>query len=175
MRKYMLLAVLSAALGGGFLAGYFVGVSTDAEAVPSESVDAVGRSGVLPTTEVTWLMHFSACGHDHVSHDGTAVMGMDERRITERFEHCTVMALNAESALLVSELEGYCPEHYVLADSGGGLTVSRFSVKLMDTEVCMTLDVATDELSDDARTALAAGLAFDSLTEIDMYVEAMET
>lgn len=176
MRKCVLIGLIVAALGCGFFGGYVVGGASEAARQESEAVDALGSHSILPTTEVTWTLHFDACGHDAVLHDGTAVMGMTAKQIAAAFPNVTVLLLDSSRAVLIGEMDGCCPEHYLLcATDDGRLTVKRFSPALMGYEECMELAMSAWESDEEARSELEDGIAFDTLAEIDMYIEAMET
>ena len=147
------------------------------ETLPVEPVGQMGKPSILPNTKVTLTYHFLLCGHTLAQEKtGGELVGYTPEDIMAAWPDARVMELNHQIAKIERELTSYCPDHYVLFSDGvGGLSIS----KTMDTdwtkEEVQNLNYDASELPHDVLELLEDGQVFDSLEEINAYLEDVES
>ncbi len=124
---------------------------------------------VSPDAVVTWRYQM-ACGHIVELTDAQPVIGKTRLELEEAYGAEAVEAFSPEAVTLYFTSDNFCPEHYVLWLENEILTVRKTNEKLA-VEVLMTLDV---DLPADAAAECAEGLPFDSMEDINIYLEGIE-
>lgn len=124
---------------------------------------------VSPDAVVTWRYQM-ACGHIVELTDAQPVIGKTRLELEKDYGAGSVEAFSPEAVTLCLQSESFCPAHYVLWLENEILTVRKTDEKLA-VEVLMTLDV---KLPADAAAECAEGLPFDSMEDINIYLEGIE-
>ena len=177
------LMAVAAAFGLGMLLGHtvpFAGSAPEAP-VPEEPIEAaeagnIGVSSILPETEVTFRYRFSECGHEYTNKDGADLTGYTLSDIEEEYPDCRVTEMDRDHATIERIFEEYCPEHYVLVwTEEETLSVFRTGEESHTSEELMQLAVDPESLDEALLAPLRSGLAFDSLQQIDAYLEDAES
>ena len=132
-------------------------------------VAQMGTVTVSPQAKVRWECHM-ACGHTVELEDAQPIVGKTREEIETAYGPAAIIDFSADSVSLRLELTQYCPEHYLLKLENGVLTVRKTDSQLQE-QVLLTLDV---ELPADAAGECAEGLPFDSLEDINVYLEGIE-
>ncbi len=146
------------------------GTGGEAEAVGGERAAVV-----LDTTEVEWISVFLACGHERVSSDSESAVGMTLENLEAVYSDYEVRLFTAAKVKLRRELGGYCPDHYVLMLERGEIIVQRTDSDSFLPYTVMTLPVSPETLGAEARAELETGIPFDTLAEINVYFESVDS
>lgn len=144
--------------------------SEDAHTVSIERIPAQ----VLSSTEVEWITSFKACGHESVEKDSKSAVGMTVEKLKEIYADYEVRMFTAEKVKLKRELDGYCPQHYVVLLEEGRVCVKRTDPDKFLPYKVMELSISAEILDADIREELENGIAFNSLEEINAYFEGVE-
>ena len=137
--------------------------------VGAAQVAKMGEETVSPNAVVTWRYQM-ACGHIVELTDAQPVIGKTRLELEKDYGTAAVEAFSPEVVTLCLQSDNFCPVHYVLVLKDEALTVQKTNEKL-EVEVLLTLDV---DLPADAAAECAEGLPFDSLEDINIYLEGIE-
>lgn len=178
---YMVLVLALGAWGGYTLRG---AATPPAQTPPAptaspaaEPVGAIGEQSILPTTDVTIRYTFLLCGHTREKHEtGGELTGYTLEDITEKYPDARVLELSAERAVIERELERYCPDHVALfVDGAGNLCISQTEETDFEAEKVTTLNYDISDLPEDVISQLEEGIVFDSLEQVNAYLEDAES
>lgn len=137
--------------------------------VGEAEVAQMGEETVSPDAVVTWRYQM-ACGHIVELTDAQPIIGKTRLELEAAYGAGAVEAFSPRVVTLCLQSDRFCPEHYVLLLEDEALTVRKTN-ETLDVEVLLTLDV---ELPPDAAEECAEGLPFDSLEDINIYLEGIE-
>lgn len=130
---------------------------------------------VLETTQVEWITAFAACGHECVTSDNESAVGMTLDELENTYTDYEVRLFTTEKVKLKRELQGYCPEHYVLMLERSKVCVKRTDPETLLPYTVMELSVSADMLDEATCAELEAGIPFDSLEQINAYFESLDS
>ncbi len=129
----------------------------------------MGEETVSPEAVVTWRYEM-ACGHTVEVVDNQAVVDKTRAELEALYGPAAVESFSPQAVTMRLAREQYCPQHYVLVLQEGVLTVRKTDESLQE-QVLLTLDV---DLPEDAAAECVEGLPFDSLEDINVYLEGIE-
>ena len=171
-----------AALGLGFALGSsplnpaeLPDSTSQAQQSPDQPVGQIGSVSVLPTTQVEWLYQFTLCGHGYEAHPETDLTGYTLEDIVREYPDCRVTQMDAQHVKIERRIDEYCPEHYLLVTTEDSLCVFHTNHETMLSEQVMELNVTTQDMPEEIQYQLSSGLVFDSLEEINAYLEDAES
>jgi len=142
----------------------------------AESVGNIGVMSILPDTDVVWKYRFAQCGHELTAENGVDLTGYTLADITAAYPDCRVTEMSAEHTAIERMLNEYCPEHYVLVwTEENTLSVFHTQAETMLVEELMQLALDPGSLDTALLEPLRSGMAFDSLMEINAYLEDAES
>ncbi len=177
--KTILFCVLG--LCAGVLAGVLWRASPETAQMPAETetqpVGQVGQARILPDTEVHISNRFSLCGHSIETDEiGGELVGCTTADILSKWPQAHVKELTGERASIERELEGCCPLHYMLTDAGDGmLEVTQTEPETYRTRMVMRIRTEPEQFIQEEREQLRKGIVFDSLEQINAYLESLES
>lgn len=182
-RRLSFAAAVIAALGAGMALGGAVLPETSGQTPstpPDEELSAaagnIGAVSVLPSTEVQWRYLFSRCGHERKDTGAKDVTGYTLPEIIAAYPDCRVTEMSAERAAIERILPEYCPDHYVLVwTEQETLCVFQTDETTLETVELMQLSISPESLDAALLEPLRDGMAFDSLVEINEYLEDAES
>lgn len=144
--------------------------SQPAQEPPAAQVAQMGEETVSPSAKVLWRYHM-ACGHVVEREDAQPAIGKTQAELEAAYGPGSVTSFGADAVVLELESAAYCPDHYVLKLENGALTVRKTGDDLQE-EILLTLDVT---LPPDAAAECEKGLCFDSLEDINVYLEGLDS
>ena len=101
---------------------------------------------------------------------------MTRRELAQAYPEAAITTFTSERVRLVVSAEGYCPAHLLLmADAKGALAVYQMQEDTLQMEAVLALPLAADAFDAETAAALAAGVPFDTMDEINAYLESMES
>ncbi len=175
--NYRIILLTILALIAGTVIGLFIGLTI---AEPDEPVAETGNTGVvslLPGAVIEKYVRFESCGHTLcIPVESNPFVGYTEEELAAFYEDGTIDVFRSDYAAISFVHDGYCPEHYVLGLMDGLLCVYRTSAETFAREVVSVIQsVSVSEFTEEERAALTEGIAFDTLGEIDAYLENAES
>ena len=182
IRKNQRLLLCSAiSLSVGLLAGLFIPRAQEPAAPEAgeraAAVDRIGLASVLPDTVLRMEYRFTGCGHT-LSRivDNSRHIGQTGPELVEDYPGSTVLRFSAEQVELQCTCTGACPQHVTLkADESGQLHILQTDPETMETASLQTLTVYASAFDPETAEELYEGISFDSVTEIDQYLENAES
>lgn len=169
-------AALVVGFGLGIAAGLIL--AKENENALLKEVAVSGTPSVLPDTVMRRQYRFALCEHIiTASIDTNAFVGYTKKEL-ERFYSPDEVRFDGDSSVIVThQVDGCCPMHYLLrADETGRLCVYRTDADLFTTELMQRLSIDGEESPyGDDHANLQQGMVFDTLAEIDAYLESLES
>ena len=130
----------------------------------------MGEETVSPDARVLWRYHM-ACGHVVEREDAQPAIGKTKAELEAAYGVDSVSSFGNAAVVLELESPLCCPDHYLLKLEEGVLTVRKTGDDLQE-EILLTLDVT---LPPDAAAECEQGLCFDSLEDINVYLEGLDS
>lgn len=148
-----------------------LGKGGDAQ-LPETDDAGTERETVLSSNEETeYITRFTGCGDEVTRTVVGSDAGLTRRELAAAHGGYEVELFDAEHARLVREADGCCPEHYTLCAGEGELIITRRDAETL--EYVEVMRIKTESVPGDA-AGLAQGLTFDTLEEINAYLEGAE-
>lgn len=145
----------------------------------SDSVQTVStdrRITALKSTKVEWKLRFNGCGHYITLKSQGDIAGMDKEEAKAAYSDYSAELFTSAYVSLVKDSDGFCPEHYVmlLGEDGDMLEVYKRNTQTLENEHITSIDISPDRFAEDIAALQAGGLLFNSLQEINEYIESAE-
>ncbi len=150
----------------------FADITGEGAEPPQTGDVGTARETVLSANEVTeYVTRFTLCDHEVTRTVTGADAGLTRRGLAEAHEGYEVELFDEDHARLTRTADGCCGAHYTLRAGTGELIITRRDeTTLEDVEV---MRIKTDAVPQDA-AGLAQGITFDTLEEINAYLEGAE-
>lgn len=134
----------------------------------------VGTVSVLPDAEVVWRTRFGSCGHVCL-HGGEDITGYTQQALQARFPDRELVTFSAEKVCLQDARGGYCPAHLVVVLHDGVPAIIQTDAQTYAPMELVRLEWDVSALSPSALAELSRGVPFDELSQIDEYIENLES
>ncbi len=147
--------------------------STDnaAEPVSAQAVNVVG-----PNVAVTWETLYTSCGHTTTSGDtAAAYIGLTRDELLARYPGCEIVELTSEKLVLRRQVAGYCPDHLILKHDDKGLVVMKTDPATGEQQALLHINFDLSLLDSEVLEQLDKGLIFETLEQIDSYLEGIDS
>lgn len=136
-------------------------------AVPREDVAAQDAT-------VEWIARFSKCEHEVALEPAGEVVGKTRTQIAGAYPEYALELFGKQAVRLVRQVEGYCPAHYTLTLGEETLVITRMDLAALSEQEVMRVIIDTNALDEESKAALEAGVTFNSLEEINLFLEGAE-
>ena len=165
------LVSLSIGLAAGFGAK---GGENAEEAMP---VGSIGEICILPDTSVRIELHYALCDHTEQRElEKTEWIGKTKREIAALNPGDSIAVFSREEVCLVRVIEGSCPAHLHLGvHENGQLLVYRKNADTLENETVLLLPTTVERLDRSVQESLEKGLLFNTMDEINAYLESAES
>ena len=145
----------------------------------SDSVQTVStdrRITALKSTKVEWKLRFNGCGHYITLKSQGDIAGMDKEEAKAAYSDYSAELFTSAYVSLVKDSDGFCPEQYVMlsGEDGDMLEVYKRNTQTLENEHITSIDISPDRFAEDIAALQAGGLLFNSLQEINEYIESAE-
>lgn len=145
----------------------------------SDSIQTVStdrRITALKSTKVEWKLRFDGCGHYITLKSQGDIAGMDKEEAKAAYSDYSAELFTSAYVSLVKDSDGCCPEHYVMLSGKDGATLEIYKrdTQTLKNEHITSIDISPDRFAEDAAALQAGGLLFNSLQEINEYIESAE-
>ena len=135
--------------------------------VPREDVVAADAA-------VEWLARFSECEHEAKLDAQGDLAGMARGDVARNYPDYAIELFDPHRVRLVRLVEGYCPAHYTLSLGEEALIITRTDLATLGNIEVMRVIIDTGALAEESLAALEKGVTFDSLEQINAYLEGAE-
>lgn len=161
--------------GGSFLHQEMKETAEGENPVQQEEPSVEMAAAVRETTVVEWITAFSLCGHECVVSDTESAVGMTTTELQNTYRDYELRLFTGEKVKLKREVQGWCPEHFVLTKDDGVLCVMKTDAETMLPYKVTSFPDASVVFPQEEQENLEIGIPFDSLSEIDMYFEGIDS
>ena len=163
---------------GGFALGYAVFHQySDENGDPVTAVGHIGQLNILPDTTIVCNYNFSACDHTVTkSIDSLPYVGQTREEFLLEFRDAEIESFSSSAVRINSMVVGPCPQHIMLrADDTGQLNVYQTSEESLEIVGIQALPMYAASFSQEVGEELYEGIVFDSIDEINAYLENAES
>lgn len=179
-QKGLTLLYMALVLAFGVWGGFTLRDSQQQATLPTPAAEPVVKAGdlsVLHDTVVITNYTFSLCGHALTQQAaGGPLEGKTKQDILDMYPDAKIEEFSSQRVVIDRELDSYCPKHYVLyIDDDGKLCYSQTDSTDYTQQHITTLSYDVSSLPDEVKNDLDEGLVFDSLEEINAYLEDVES
>lgn len=166
------------ALCAGCVLGILVGLalrSSDPEAQPT---GRIGIQTILPTTKMERHVSFTRCEHtEHAALLNEPFIGYTREELQAFYKTCEVTEFSKERVVIGQTVDAACPAHVLLrADGNGALCAYQTDREFFIEQLIRVLPVELrTDMAPEEQTRLREGMLFDSLADVDAYLEGLES
>ena len=126
---------------------------------------------------IEWDYEYTMCCHHiyvscAVSED---MAGLTFSELQEKYPDVIVIEFDTDELVLKKKYNCYCPEHYILKKYGDELAIYRTAVGTDKQYVYLEIAILFDAIEDDEQEVLEIGKVFNSLSDLEAYLEDIET
>lgn len=141
-----------------------------------QTVSTDRRITALKSTKVEWKLRFDGCGHYITLKSQGDITGMDKEEAKAAYSDYSAELFTSAYVSLVKDSGGCCPEHYVMLSGADGdtLEVYKRNTQTLENEHITSIDISPDRFAEDTAALQTGGLLFNSLQEINEYIESVE-
>lgn len=139
----------------------------------SNSVSGNLGTVVASDARTECLLRFSACGH-YVELDPPETAGMTRKEISENYSEYNIEIFDVDLVRLSKSVDAYCPEHYMIKAGDNCIIITRADSKNGLQKEVMRLMINLEGFDSDTLSEIKKGRAFDSLEEINTFLEGGE-
>lgn len=147
------------------------GSESSAQAVSAQTVNVVG-----PNVRVSWETVYASCTHSVVTEDAAAAyIGLTREELAARYPGCEVAELTSDKLVLRRRVSGYCADHLILKRDEKGLVVIKTDPITGEQQQLLHINFDLSLLDAEVLEQLDKGLLFETLEQIDSYLEGIES
>lgn len=172
----ILFALFAAGAGGYILAANeprVVEETPEQSDVPAGADDTRIEKGA----SVDWDYEYRMCGHHIYLHceAGESMVGLKFSELQASNPNVRIVSFEPKKLQLKMSFDCYCPRHYILRRYRDELALFRTVLGTPEQEVCLKVPVLFSRINKDEQQVLETGKLFDSLEDIQHYLEGLET
>ena len=178
------------AVGISVFSGYYLARNDDLDAEPSpagtKSVAedensampvAVNDGRVGRDAKIYFAYYYERCGHTIEKQiDATEDMiGLTREQFAELYPDAEITEFSPNAVHVKQRFSQYCPKHLILKQHENGLAIFKTVAGTERMELYMRIAVDFDSLAADDQAVLKTGRMFNSLEDIEAYIEDIES
>ena len=151
-------------------------VQDDTAEPSSISVDS-DTARISSDATVTWDYVYSMCGH-HIYVESSvdeSMVGMTFTVLQEERPDLRIISFDTDQLVLQKSFDCYCPDHYILRRHEDMLAVYRTSVGTDQQYIYLEVPIRFSSITTEQQEALDVGKVFGSLSDLELYLEDIET
>lgn len=170
-KVFLLYFVICSAIFGGIF-GLYMGKNAKS-IYKDEYLQAASANDEIKLADdavVEMVYKYTYCGH---SEKVSLKNPFGEKTMSELLQENTNMQVrdfSSGNAVIIFEVEDYCPKHYILKENNGKLAVYKMSRDTGKQEIYLELDISIGSISDTERKRLKEGIVFSNTSELNIYV-----
>lgn len=143
-------------------------------ATPFDNPVSKTESSVIGENTAVFMLHsFSGCEHTVSLQLKEDLCGKSASELKELFDGITEITVSDDQWTLLVPHDVPCPNHYMLIAGAEALYVLKTDENTYES-VCVTT-IGLEDMSEDTLLELEKGVLFNSLSEIDAYIEGQES
>lgn len=171
---------LLAATGLAIIAGIMIGIAAVTKTMEQEegvAVNAFELVSVGAGTAISTRISFTGCRHlTEQTIQPAPYIGFTKEALTEAFPLFTIARFSSEEILLERVIAGCCEKHYLLKLIGtDNVAIQRFNTENQAMDNRVTVHINRDVLDVSTQLELDQGVVFDTMDEVNAYLESIES
>ena len=146
------------------------------ESASIKTVSTDRRITALKSTKVEWKLRFDGCGHYITLKSQGDIEGMNKEEAKAAYSDYSAELFTSAYVSLVKDSGGCCPEHYVMLSGADGdtLEVYKRNTQTLENEQKPKKNIPPTKYPKNTAALQTGGLLFNSLQEINEYIESVE-
>lgn len=140
-------------------------------------VDAIKKTAVIPNYYTVELHYnYKKCGHTIIVTKHLP-LGKDytDKYFEKNYTGSQVLELNKDKAILNIDVYQYCPNHFILMYRDGYIGIFKSATDKKDLVLYKKLKLSIDSITGKLQDNIKEGIAFNSLEDIEKFLEDYET
>lgn len=141
------------------------------ETVDTSTADAI----VSPNAQVIITETFKKCGHTITTKEAAPreIINLSKEKVQEYYKDCNIESFSANEIKISKENSGICPEHYILRESDGYISISAKN-DIGEYIFKGLTDISTQYLSEDDKARLEKGIEVIGRENLNKFLEDYE-
>lgn len=164
------------ALIAGMVIGVGIGLSLQKPEQAAE-VSYMALVSIGPDTAIRSRLIFTECTHQYETQIAAApYVGFTRAQLADAFPLCKISRFSAEEVLLERTVDGYCGKHLLLrSEQEGKLSVLQMNQDTLALENKFSVEFNAELLDAATLAELQSGVAFDTMDDLNAYLESVES
>lgn len=154
-----------------------VAPSTDSGSAPEVLMVGVDDASITKDTMVSWDYEYEKCAH-HIYVRCQAdenMVGLTFSTFAQHYPNVKVIQFDTDELVLSETFSSYCPDHFVIKKYEDALAIFRTALGSDKQDHYLDVPIVFEDLHDDEQKVLSVGKVFNSLEEVESYLEDLET
>lgn len=143
-----------------------------------ESVEAMAEDNQVlsANADVKWEYYYIKCFHTEYIETKAEkdMIGKTGKEIATLYG-AQLVVFKPNKIVLRKEINYYCPNHYILKKDGDKISVYKTKSGSSDLELIKKTGFSFDSLNDNLKTEVENGKVFDTLEDIEYFLEDLDT
>lgn len=180
-KKIVIWSAVFAVLAAAGITGYILASNEPrvVEVTPTASEMPAGAddSKVAKGAAVEWEYEYRMCGHSiflNCEADDN-IVGFTFSQLQAENPNVRIVTFEPGKLVLKLSFYCYCPRHYILKQNRDELAIFRTILGSDEQEIYREVPLRFDDLSTDEQKVLESGKLFESLDELEYYIENLDT
>ena len=180
-KKLVFLTVLLLILSAAGLIGYLV-AKNEPRVVKQEKVlqdvpVGADEAKIAAGATVDWEYEYKMCSHHIYLHCEVEehMVGLTFSQLQEQYPDIRIVSFDTDALVLKMSFDCYCPDHYILKRFRDELAIFRTILGSDEQEIYKEIPLRFEEINEEEKEVLETGKLFNSLEEVEEYLENLDT
>lgn len=144
----------------------------NADTGTEQEVSSQEEDILTPNTQMIYKTYFTSCGHtiEKSVQASADEVNMDEQQLKEKYAGWEISAFSPPIVELSRKVDTYCPNHYIIGEEGGYITIYVYDENGNKT-VQERTDISVATLTPEDQQALAGGIIVDTADQKEQTLE----
>jgi len=195
-KDVLLIGIILLLLGTGFCYGYLYRNNSLTNSLKNESGEGKALDNIVteefypenvtvPINQLSypllfrihWVCKYEKCDHTVTFEENIEIEKdkISQEALIARFPDSTVLNLSNTEALMEKRIRQFCPQHFILKSDNNSVGIYKNKVGTDILIKQQTLSVQNDHLDDELRKRIEEGIPFESLEEIEGFLEDIDS
>lgn len=175
-------------IAGAFTAGRWLNEKTPlqktqvqpqpaAQTAPPVQAVSAGEVRLGLNAEVEYVMYYTLCGHKVITREPAGIELIDKSReeVAKLFPDMTISSFSPDCVTVEQSVPLRCAQHFILKRNESGLSVYQTDAATLEVNEVASFPMDVENLPNDIQQMLSDGMVFETLGEIEAYLEDLDS
>jgi hypothetical protein len=145
---------------------------TDRQAVYTVYTDLIGKDSIMVLER-----YYTGCGHYLIEEHPmeNRYIGKNREELAQAYPNWTLKLFTPQRLVLRTEIDSYCPDHYMIKEENGFLVIFRPD---KDTGIMLIVEatnIRLERLDSRLQEQLSQGIVVDGIEGVELFMENLES